>query len=337
MVESPERHEEQREEQREEQSGSQRGGHAGERRDALLAQLGELSTEQVGDEQLQLDLMSVAELVDTMNRANETVPAVVAAAAPAITRAIDGIVERMQRGGRLIYVGAGTAGRMGVLAASEIPPTFGTDPTLVVGVIAGGADAIGSAVENAEDNVGAAVADLTVLSLTADDALVGISASGRTPYVRSALAYGRSLGAFTVAHACNTNSEIGQVAEVAIETAVGPEFLTGSTRLGSGTAQKLVVNMISTIVMVRLGKVYGSLMVDLKATNEKLRARSQRTVMLASGVDGATAARALAEVDGWVKAAIVVAVTGLSGPDAIQLLSEHGGMLRAALAAAVVE
>lgn len=311
----------------------QQNERAGELRDTLRAHLAELSTEQVGDEQLQLDLMPVAELVDAMNRANETVPAAVAAVAPAITRAIDGIVERMRGGGRLIYVGAGTAGRMGVLDASEIPPTFGTDPSLVVGVIAGGLDAVGRAIENAEDDLAAAVSDLTALSLTSDDAVVGISASGRTPYVLSALEHARGVGAFTVALACNADSEIGRAADVAIETVVGPEFVTGSTRLKAGTAQKLVVNMLSTITMVRLGKVYGSLMVDLKATNAKLRARSERTVMLATGVDAATAARAIAEVDGWIKAAIVVAATGLSGPDAIALLAQHGGMLREALAA----
>ncbi|TAM69564.1 MAG: N-acetylmuramic acid 6-phosphate etherase [Microbacteriaceae bacterium] len=304
---------------------------------ALRAQLGHLATEQVGDDRLQLDLMSVADLVDAMNRVNASVPSVVATAAPAITRAIHGIVERMRGGGRLIYVGAGTAGRIGVLDASEIPPTFGTDPSRVVGVIAGGPDAVGRAIENAEDDMAAAVDDLTALRLTSGDALVGISASGRTPYVLGALGYARRLGVFTVGLACNAGSEIGHAADVAIETVVGPEIVTGSTRLKAGTAQKLVVNMISTITMVRLGKVYGSLMVDLKATNEKLRARSERTVMLAAGVDAATAAQALAEVGGWVKAAIVVAVTGLSGADAIGLLAQHGGMLRATLAAPVVE
>jgi len=295
--------------------------------------LGTLATEQVGDDGRQLDVMPVDELVVAMISDGAAVPDVVASQASGIAAAIDGIVERMRRGGRLIYIGAGTPGRIGILDASEIPPTFGMDPSRVVGVIAGGPGAVHTAVENAEDDAPLGASALAELAVVAEDSVIGISASGRTPYVVGALEYARRVGAFTVGFACNAGSAIGASADVAIETVVGPEFVTGSTRLKAGTAQKLVLNAISTIVMIRLGKVYGSLMVDLKATNEKLRARSERTVMLATGVDAATAAQALAEVDGWVKAAILVAVSGLSGADAVRLLGEHDGALRAAIAA----
>lgn len=303
-------------------------------RDELRDVLATLSTEQVGQSHPELDRMSVAELVAAMSEESAPIAVAVKAQSQQITAAIDGIVERMQRGGRLVYLGAGTAGRMGILDASEIPPTFGTDPRLVVGLIAGGPGAIHSAVENAEDDAALGAHDLADMALSAHDAVVGISASGRTPYVIGALEYARSIDAFTVGFACNSASAIGAIADVAIETVVGPEFLTGSTRLKAGTAQKLVLNMISTIAMVRLGKVYGNLMVDLKATNEKLRARSERTVMLATGVGAPEAAGALAEVDGWVKAAIMVTLTGLDASAVRRLLAEHDGMLREAIAAA---
>jgi N-acetylmuramic acid 6-phosphate etherase len=301
-------------------------------RSELRDMLSTLSTEQVSSINTDLDLMSVGQLVAAMSADGATVNEVIAAAEPSIAVAIEGIVGRMRRGGRLIYVGAGTAGRMGVLDASEIPPTFGTDPELVIGVIAGGPDAIRAAQENAEDDAPAGAASLADVAVTTDDAVVGISASGRTPFVLGAVEHAKSVGAFTVGFACNADSALGRTADVAIETVVGPEFVTGSTRLKAGTAQKLVLNMISTIVMVRLGKVHGNLMVDLKATNEKLRARSERTVMLATGVDAETAARALAEADGWVKAAIMITMTGRDAASAKASLSRHGGVLRTALA-----
>ncbi|MGO4690324.1 N-acetylmuramic acid 6-phosphate etherase [Glaciibacter sp. 2TAF33] len=294
--------------------------------------LSTLSTEQVSTTNTDLDLMSVGQLVAAMSADGATVAEVIIAAEPRIVVAIEGIVGRMRRGGRLIYVGAGTAGRIGILDASEIPPTFGTDPDLVVGVIAGGPDAIHAAQENAEDDAPGGAESLTALALTADDAVVGVSASGRTPFVLGAIEYAKSVGAFTVGFACNADSALGLAADVAIETVVGPEFVAGSTRLKAGTAQKLVLNMISTIVMVRLGKVHGNLMVDLKATNEKLRARSERTVMLATGADAETAARALDEAGGWVKAAIMMTVTGLDADSAQALLTRHGAVLRSALA-----
>lgn len=300
-------------------------------RSQLRDMLSTLSTERMSETNTDLDLMPVRQLVAAMTADGETVSEVITAAEPSIVRAIDGVVDRMRRGGRLIYVGAGTAGRIGILDASEIPPTFGTAPELVVGVIAGGPDAIQAAQENAEDDAEAGARSLTELSLTMDDAVVGISASGRTPFVLGAIGHAQSIGAFTIGFACNAGSALGAAADVAIETVVGPEFVTGSTRLKSGTAQKLVLNMISTITMVRLGKVHGNLMVDLKATNEKLRARSERTVMLATGTDAETAAQALTEAGGSVKAAIMMTVSGLDATDAAELLTRHDGVLRAAL------
>ena len=295
--------------------------------------LSSFSTERVNEASQDLDLLDTEAQVRVMCDNNRGVPGVVAGQAAPIAQAIDGIVERLRRGGRLIYVGAGTAGRMGVLDASEIPPTYGTDPSLVVGLIAGGQDAIRSAIENAEDDQAAGVAAIDDIGVGADDAVVGVSASGRTPYVCAAVSAARERGAFTVGFACNADSALGAAADVAIET-VGPEVVTGSTRLKAGTAQKLVLNMISTLAMVRLGKVYGNLMVDMQATNEKLRARAERTVMLATGTDAATAAAALGSVDGSVKAAILVVLADVDGSSALRLLAEHDGYLRDAVAAA---
>ena len=302
---------------------------------ALRDVLASLSTEQVGDRYPDLDLLETAELVQAMNEEDATVTDAVAAVRREITAAIDGIVDRMNRGGRLVYVGAGTAGRLGILDASETPPTFGTDPALVVGVIAGGPGAIQAAIENVEDDASAGVHDLQRLGITADDAVVGISASGRTPYVLGAVEHASTVGAFTVGISCNGGSLLGRRADVAIEVVVGPEILTGSTRLKAGTAQKMVLNMLSTITMVRLGKTYRNLMVDLRATNEKLRARAERTVMLATDADAADAARALNDVDGSVKAAILMLVTGLDPNTATMLLATHDGFLRETVSAAL--
>ena len=258
-----------------------------ELRDALAT----LSTEQVGDRHPDLDLLSTAALVRAMNEEDAAVAAAVAVATPEIAATIEGIVSRMSAGGRLIYVGAGTAGRMGILDASEAPPTFGTHPGQIVGVIAGGSGAIQGAVENAEDDAAAGVADLRALGVSAGDAVIGVSASGRTPYVIGAVEFAASVGAFTAGISCNSPSDLGRAADVAIDVVVGPELLTGSTRLKAGTAQKMVLNMLSTITMVRLGKTYRNLMVDMRATNEKLRARAERTVMLATNADAAVAAR----------------------------------------------
>lgn len=305
---------------------------AGELRESL----GALATEAVSERTRNLDTMTVAELVAAMNAADAEVPVAVERVSASIIAAATGISERMLRGGRLIYAGAGTAGRMGVLDASEIPPTFGAVPELVIGVMAGGPGALSSAVENAEDDDAAGGEAMRSLNVGPLDAVVGISASGRTPYVLGALAQAQAAGAFTVGLSCNANSAVGAAAEVGIEVVVGPEVLTGSTRLKAGTAQKMVLNMLSTIAMVRLGKVYGNLMVDLKATNAKLRARSERTVMLATGVDASAAAEALDATGGWIKAAILMSETDLDADGSVRLLAEHGGRLRDALLAADV-
>ena len=300
----------------------------------LRDSLASLSTEQVSDRHPDLDLLSTAALVCAMNEEDAAVAAAVAAASPAIAAAIDGIVGRMSAGGRLIYVGAGTAGRMGVLDASEAPPTFGTRPAQVLGVIAGGPGAIQAAVENAEDDDIAGASDLRTLGVSAADAVIGISASGRTPYVLGAIEYAASVGAFTAGISCNTESDLSQAGDVAIDVVVGPEILTGSTRLKAGTAQKMVLNMLSTITMVRLGKTYRNLMVDMKATNGKLRARAERTVMLATHADAVDAARALDAAEGSVKAAILMLLTDLEPTTAIKVLAAHRGFLREAISAA---
>jgi N-acetylmuramic acid 6-phosphate etherase len=300
---------------------------------ALLTELAALTTEAQTADRGDLDLLSTIDLVRSMNAEDRIVPEAVAAQAGSIARAVDGITERFRRGGRLVYIGAGTAGRVGVLDASECPPTFGTDPSMVVGVIAGGETAIRSAVEDAEDDEDAAIADLDRLSLTADDTVVGISASGRTPYVISGLAHARENGALTVALAANADSAIGAVAEIAIEVVTGPEFISGSTRLKSGTAQKLVVNMLTTLSMIKLGKTYKGVMVDLLATNEKLRVRSVRTVSQLAGVDVEQASATLKAADGSVKLALLMLTTSADAVTAARAMESADGVLRDAIAA----
>lgn len=299
----------------------------------LIDELSGLTTETSTTERGDLDLLSTAELVRLMNAEDARVPAAVAAQGERIAEAVDGITERFRRGGRLIYIGAGTAGRVGVLDASECPPTFGTDPSMVVGLIAGGETAIRSAVENAEDDVDAAAEELRALGVGADDTVVGISASGRTPYVLGGLAHARSVGALTVAIASNAPSAIGAAADIAIEVVVGPEFITGSTRLKSGTAQKLVVNMLTTLSMIRLGKTYRGVMVDLRATNEKLEARSVRTVAQLAGVSAEEAVGALRAADGSVKLAILVLAADVDPAEGAAALERSAGNLREAIAA----
>lgn len=299
----------------------------------LRSELAGLITEASNPELGLLDTMSTSELVAAMNAQDAGVAAAVGLAGANIIRTVDAVTAKLAAGGRLLYLGAGTAGRMGVLDASECPPTFGTPPEMVVGIIAGGSKAVEQAVENAEDDFEAGARDIRDAGVSAADAVVGISASGRTPYVIGALKQANSQGAFTAALACNPGSAIGHVAKVAIEVAVGPEFVAGSTRLKSGTAQKLVLNMISTLSMVKLGKTYGNLMVDLQATNAKLRARSQRTVQQATGADPAAAAEALESVGGSVKAAILVLLTDVPPGQAAAALEQAGGFLRQAIKA----
>ncbi|MGM1017522.1 MAG: N-acetylmuramic acid 6-phosphate etherase [Actinomycetota bacterium] len=299
----------------------------------LLDELSRLDTEAATTERGDLDLLATRELVRRMNAEDRLVPTAVAERSAEIAAAVDGITERFRRGGRLIYLGAGTAGRIGVLDASECPPTFGTDPSMVVGLIAGGEPAIRSAVENAEDDEEASVRSLREIGLTVDDTVVGISASGRTPYVRSGLLYAGEVGALTVAIASNMASAIGAVAQIPIEVRTGPEFLSGSTRLKSGTAQKLVVNMLTTLSMIKLGKTYRGVMVDLLATNEKLHARSVRTVSQLAGVTPDEAIDALAQAEGSVKLALLLLATGADAPRARVALDEAGGILREAISA----
>ncbi|WP_051939618.1 N-acetylmuramic acid 6-phosphate etherase [Phaeacidiphilus oryzae] len=301
---------------------------------ALRAELAGLATEAVEADHEQLDLLDTGGLVAAMHACDRAAVAAVGAAAPRIVQAVDAIAERMRRGGRLVYAGAGTSGRMGVLDASECPPTFGVSPDLVVGLIAGGDTAIRTAVEGAEDDQDAGAADVAALGLGASDSLVGLSASGRTPYVLGALRTAAAAGALTVAVACNTGSRIGAAAEIAIEADTGPELIAGSTRLKAGTAQKLVLNMLSTLTMVRLGKTYGNVMVDLQATNDKLMARAERTVMRVTAVDAATASAALRASGGSVKEAVYALLTGAPAARAHTALAEHDGHLRRALAAA---
>lgn len=299
--------------------------------DAIRDQLSALSTERIDAELATVDTWSTIDMVRAMNRQDTAVPAAVAAASGQIADAVDGAAARMRAGGRLIYVGAGTPGRLGILDASECPPTFGTDPSLVVGVIAGGDEAVRTAVENSEDDTAAGAGDLQALSLTERDTVVGISASGRTPYVLAAIDYARTVGALTVGVACNSGAELSATAEIAIEAVAGPEFLAGSTRLKAGTAQKLVLNMLSTLTMIRLGKTYGNVMVDLRATNAKLRARSERTVMEIAGVGPAEAAALLGRADGSVKVALMMALSGFDAPAARQALDDSDGHLRTAI------
>ena len=299
-----------------------------------MVDLSQLATEAVDPTLAGLDTMPTGELVRLMINGDRVLPDALSQVADQIEAAVDGVAGRLQAGGRLIYAGAGTSGRLGILDASEIPPTYGTSPDLVQAVIAGGPTAIRSSVEDAEDEPAAGADDLRALRIGAADAVVGIAASGRTPYVLGALAYAREVGAFTVGVTANAGSEVGRAADVAVEVVTGPEFVAGSTRLRAGTAQKMVLNMISTLAMVRLGKTYGNLMVDVQASNAKLRARAIRIVGLATGVDADRAAAALAEAGGSVKEAILIIETGLDVVAARTLLAEHDGFLRAAIEAA---
>jgi N-acetylmuramic acid 6-phosphate etherase len=284
-------------------------------------ELAELTTEAPRPDLMDLDTLSTAGIAAIMNRLDQDVPRAVADALPQIVTAIDAIVERMRRGGRLIYVGAGTPGRLGIVDASECPPTFNTDPGIVIALTAGGDAAIRAEIQNAEDDAVAGAADLAALDLREHDSVVGISASGRTPYVVGALAFASANGALSVAVASNRSSSISSLANHAIEVVVGPELITGSTRLKSGTAQKLVLNMISTISMVKLGKTYGNLMVDVQATNEKLRGRARRLVETITGVSATEAARAIDAAGGSAKLAILMLETGQSAADAAQVLA----------------
>lgn len=290
-----------------------------------------LGTESPHPRTARLDAMDVEELLGVMNAEDRRVPDAVATQLGPIASAVALAVDSLSSGGRLVYLGAGTSGRLGVLDAAECPPTFGTDPGQVVGLLAGGPGAMFRAVEGAEDDAALGAQDLRDLGLTAQDTVVGLAASGRTPYVLGGLDHARSVGAGTVAVACNPGSEVGRHADVAIELDTGPEVLTGSTRLKAGTAQKLVLNMISTAAMVGTGKVYGNLMVDVRPSNAKLRQRAVRIVRDATGCDDATARAALADADDHAKTAIVALLCGTDAATARDRLTAAHGFVRAAL------
>ncbi|EGR2551698.1 N-acetylmuramic acid 6-phosphate etherase [Vibrio alginolyticus] len=293
--------------------------------DALIAALSHLVSEGRNPDTMDIDLLPSLDIVQRINQQDKLVPLAVEKVLPEIAEAVDKITEAFKVGGRLFYIGAGTSGRLGVLDASECPPTFGTDPEMVVGIIAGGKEAMFRAKEGAEDDPALGEQDLKENTLTQRDVVVGIAASGRTPYVIGGLEYANELGATTVALSCNPDSPI---ADIAISPVVGPEALTGSTRLKSGTAQKLVLNMLTTASMIRLGKSYQNLMVDVKATNAKLVARAARIVMQATDCTNQEAKTALKETDYDAKLAILMILTGLDRESATEQLNAKQGYLR---------
>lgn len=303
----------------------------------MIPELEQLATESCGTDGYRLDQMSPPEIVTAMNLADRQIPYAIEPHLNQIGKVAEWGIESIRKGGRIFYMGAGTSGRLGVLDAAECPPTFGVSPDTIIGLIAGGDTAIIKAAEGAEDSRKLGEQDLIHHNLTDSDLVIGLAASGRTPYVLGGLAYARSIGCHTAAVSCNKNSQIGRTAELAIDIETGPEILTGSTRLKAGTAQKMVLNMISTSVMAGLGKVYGNLMVDVVQTNEKLKARALRIVMTATGAQAETASRVLEEAHGSCKTAILMILADCSADEAEKRLEAAGGFVRKALAAGTEE
>lgn len=297
----------------------------------LLEQLTQLITEQRNPASMNIDRLSALGIVQLINNEDKKIALAVEKCLPQIAQAVEKIVAAFQAGGRLVYIGAGTSGRLGVLDASECPPTFGVPPEMVVGIIAGGERALRHPIEGAEDNQEQGKQDLQSIDFSAKDVLVGIAASGRTPYVIGALAYAKSLGATTVSLASNPNSAMAQLADIAIETIVGAEVLTGSSRMKSGTAQKLVLNMLTTASMILLGKCYQNLMVDVQASNEKLKARAIRIVTEATECSREIAENTLKIADNNAKLAIMMILGDLDKQSAIKILAENQGRLQQAL------
>lgn len=293
--------------------------------------LAKLTTESRNEDTLNIDKVSTLDMVKIINNEDKKVAAAVEAELPKIAEAIDEIVKGMHKGGRLIYIGAGTSGRLGILDASECPPTYGVSEDLVQGVIAGGKEAIFRAKEGAEDSKELAVEDLKNRNLNENDVVVGLAASGRTPYVIGGLEYANEIGAVTVSITCNKDSEVSKVAKISIAPVVGAEVVTGSTRLKSGTAQKLVLNMLSTGAMIKLGKVYGNLMVDVRATNEKLVERAKKIVCEATGVEREKAENILKETDFDVKLSIFMILSELNKDEAKKILDANKGYIAEAL------
>ncbi|BDH45967.1 N-acetylmuramic acid 6-phosphate etherase [Salmonella enterica subsp. enterica serovar Choleraesuis] len=298
----------------------------------MTVDLTKLVTETRNAASAQIDTLSTLEILDVINREDRLVPVAVASTLPEVARTVDAVVEAFSRGGRLIYTGAGTSGRLGILDASECPPTYGTPAEQVVGLIAGGHRAILKAVENAEDDPQQGAQDLRDINLSADDVLVGIAASGRTPYVLGAMDYAKSIGATVAAISCNPGSPMAERADIAITPVVGPEVVTGSSRMKAGTAQKLILNMITTAAMIRSGKVYGNLMVDVEATNAKLVERQKRIVMEATECSREQASAALEACNGHCKTAIVMILTASDAAQAKALLDQSNGFIRPAIA-----
>ncbi|MCJ8507427.1 N-acetylmuramic acid 6-phosphate etherase [Rhizobium lemnae] len=300
----------------------------------LMAELEQLVSEARNPKSMSIDLLPTQDILTVMNREDELVPAAVAHVIPEIAKAVDEIVRAFREGGRLIYIGAGTSARLGVLDASECPPTFSVPEGMVVGLIAGGPKAILHAVEGAEDDVEEGRRNLQEINLSAKDVVVGIAVSGRTPYVVGALTYAQSIGAKTISLTCNPQSTLVEMADIAIAPVVGPEVVTGSTRLKSGTAQKLVLNMLTTASMIRIGKTYENLMVDLTISNQKLEARAIRIIAEATGCSADIAESHLKKSGNNVKRAILMILTGMEAQDADLALTRHDGFLRKAIAEA---
>lgn len=297
----------------------------------LLQTLSTLITEQRNPNSMHVDSLSALEIVQLMNEEDKQVPLAIEKCLPQIAQAVECIVAAFQQGGRLVYIGAGTSGRLGVLDASECPPTFGVSPEMVKGIIAGGERALRHPIEGAEDSKAQAVVDLQTIQFSSKDVLVGIAASGRTPYVIGALEYAKRLGSVTISISSNPNSAMANIVDIAIDTVVGPEVLTGSSRLKSGTAQKLVLNMLTTASMILMGKCYQNLMVDVQASNEKLKARAIRIVMQATDCDKALAEETLKLADQNAKLAIMMILSGLDRAQAEALLEKHQGKLQLTL------
>ncbi|HIF9293059.1 TPA: N-acetylmuramic acid 6-phosphate etherase [Photobacterium damselae] len=293
--------------------------------------LSQLVTESRNQASHAIDTLSTLDMVTVINQEDQKVALAVEKTLPEVALAVDAIADAFMAGGRLIYMGAGTSGRLGILDASECPPTYGSNPNQVVGLIAGGHKAILKAVENAEDNQELAKQDLQNLGLTENDVVVGIAASGRTPYVIGGMKYAHSIGAQVVAISCNPQSEMTKIADIAITPVVGAEVVTGSSRMKAGTAQKLVLNMLTTGAMIRTGKVFGNLMVDVEATNAKLIQRQTNIVMQATDCDAAQAEEALSACDRHCKTAILMILAGLDAEQAKKQLANHNGFIRSAL------
>lgn len=297
----------------------------------MMVNLSGLTTEKRNPATTQIDSMDTLSMLRVINSEDSKVAEAVGRVLPDIASAVDGIADRLSKGGRLFYVGAGTSGRLGVLDAAECPPTYGTEPELVQGLIAGGDAAMFRAQEGAEDDFSLGERELRERNFSQGDVLVGIAASGRTPYVIGALKYAVGINALTIALSCSEQSEIAELADIAITPIPGPEVVTGSTRMKAGTAQKLVLNMLSTGAMIRLGKVYGNLMVDVKATNKKLEERARRIVMEASGCDREESIRALEAAGGNAKLATLIVLTGCEAEAGAAALESHGGRLADAI------